>query len=145
MNILAINETGLSPAWMNIHNVYLQYATDLGLPGLALFLLVFLGSLRSAHVVQRRCAAAPEARDLFYLATGIKASLLSFAISAFFSPVAYHFQFYYIAGLAVALDGLPPAVSRAPGPLGQHPIGPSPHLAPRAHRADGPVRPLYAA
>jgi len=46
MNILAINETGLSPAWMNIHNVYLQYATDLGFPGLILFLLIFLGASR---------------------------------------------------------------------------------------------------
>jgi len=118
MNILAMNETGGTAAWMNIHNVYLQYATDLGLPGLALFLLVFLGSLRSAHVVQRRCAAAPEARDLFYLATGIKASLLSFAISAFFSPVAYHFQFYYIAGLAVAVKAIHDAAAPAPAPAG---------------------------
>jgi len=114
MNILAINETGLSPAWMNIHNVYLQYATDLGLPGLILFLLIFLGSIKSAHLVQRRTAASPESRDLFYLATGIKTSLLSFAISAFFSPVAYHFQFYYIAGLAVAVMAVHESGARPP-------------------------------
>jgi O-antigen ligase len=114
MNILAINETGLSPAWMNIHNVYLQYATDLGLPGLILFLLIFLGGIKSAHLVQRRTAGSPESRDLFYLATGIKTSLLSFAISAFFSPVAYHFQFYYIAGLAVAARAVEETAGRAP-------------------------------
>ena len=119
MNILAINETGLSPAWMNIHNVYLQYATDLGLPGLILFLLIFLGSIRSAHLVQRRTAASPESRELFYLAAGIKTSLLSFAISAFFSPVAYQFQFYYIAGLAVAVKAVAEAAPRPPEPAGQ--------------------------
>jgi len=114
MNILAINETGLSPAWMNIHNVYLQYATDLGFPGLILFLLIFLGSIKSAHLVQQRTAASSQSRDLFYLATGIKTSLLSFAISAFFSPVAYHFQFYYIAGLAVAVMAVHGSGARAP-------------------------------
>jgi len=114
MNILAINETGLSPAWMNIHNVYLQYATDLGLPGLTLFLLIFLGSIKRAHLVQRRTAASPESRDLFYLAAGVKTSLLSFAISAFFSPVAYHFQFYYIAGLAVAVMAVHESGARPP-------------------------------
>jgi len=40
----AINETGLSPRLDDIHNVYLQYATDLGFPGLILFLLIFLGA-----------------------------------------------------------------------------------------------------
>ena len=119
MNILAINETGLSPAWMNIHNVYLQYATDLGLPGLILFLLIFLGSIKSAHLVQRRSATSPQSRELFYLATGIKTSLLSFAISAFFSPVAYQFQFYYIAGLAVAVKAVAEAAPRPPEPAGQ--------------------------
>jgi len=114
MNILAINETGLSPAWMNIHNVYLQYATDLGLPGLILFLLIFFESIKSANRVQRRTAASPHSRDLFYLATGIKTSLLSFAISAFFSPVAYQFQFYYIAGLAVAARAVEETAARAP-------------------------------
>ena len=114
MNILAINETGLSPAWMNIHNVYLQYATDLGVPGLILFLLIFLASIKSAHLVQRDNAASPESRELFYLAAGIKTSLLSFAISAFFSPVAYHFQFYYIAGLAVAVKAVAEAAPRGP-------------------------------
>jgi len=114
MNILAMNEAEGKAAWLNIHNVYLQYAADLGLPGLILFLAIFLGSIKSARVVQRRCAAAPEGRDLFYLATGIQASLISFAISAFFAPVAYHFQFYYIAGLAVAVKAVHDAAAPAP-------------------------------
>ena len=41
-------------------------------------------------------------RDLFLLAEGIQVSLFAFAIAALFHPVAYHFYFYYIAGLALA-------------------------------------------
>jgi O-antigen ligase len=100
----------------NIHNVYLQYATNLGLPGLVLFLLLFRGTVRSAGSVQRRSAEIPELRELFYLATGVRTSLLAFAIAAFFSPVAYHFSFYYIAGLAVAVKAVYEASARAPEP-----------------------------
>ncbi|PYM62382.1 MAG: hypothetical protein DME11_20195 [Candidatus Rokuibacteriota bacterium] len=114
MDALAMNQTFGS--WQNIHNVYLQYATDLGLPGLLLFLLLLRESIRSARSVQRRSAKIPESRDLFHLATGIQTSLLAFAVSAFFSPVAYHFHFYYFAGLAVAVKAVDAAAARAPRP-----------------------------
>jgi putative inorganic carbon (HCO3(-)) transporter len=103
-------------SWQNIHNVYLQYAVGLGLPGLVLFLLLLRGTMRSAGSVQRRAAEVPELRELFHLATGIRTSLLAFAIAAFFSPVAYHFYFYYIAGLAVAVKAVDEASARAPEP-----------------------------
>jgi len=41
-------------------------------------------------------------RDLFLLAEGIQVSLAVFAVAALFHPVAYHFYFYYMAGLALA-------------------------------------------
>jgi O-antigen ligase len=100
-NILAMNAI-LGPVWLMVHNVYLQYAIDLGLPGLALFLLLFVGSVRNAGSAAHVAAARPGGRELSVLANGIRASLLAFAVAAFFSPVAYHFHFYYFAGLAIA-------------------------------------------
>src|SRR5439155_1239758 len=85
-----------------------------GFLGLPPFRRTSLGSIKRAHLAQRRTAATPESRDLFYLAAGVKTSLLSFAISAFFSPVAYHFQFYYIAGLAVAVMAVHESGARPP-------------------------------
>ena len=115
MNILALNELR-GASWKKVHNVYLEYATDLGVPGLILFLVVLAGCVRSAGLVMRRTARTPPMRDLFLLAEGIQVSLVAFAIAALFHPVAYHFYFYYMAGLALAAraacDGGGQGVSR---------------------------------
>lgn len=100
-NTLALNEER-GNAWLEVHNVYLEYAVELGLPGLVLFLLLFAESVKSTSVAQRESGGASGGRELFYLAEGIQISLLAFAVSAFFHPVAYQFGFYYFAGLAVA-------------------------------------------
>jgi O-antigen ligase len=105
MNTLALNEVRGS-CWKEVHNVYLQYATDLGLPGLMLFLLLFVACLRKVRAVRRRAEAVPAWSELAWLAGGIEIALLAFAVAAFFSPVAYHFHFYYLAGLAVAASGV---------------------------------------
>jgi O-antigen ligase len=108
MNILALNEVR-GPLWKKVHNVYLEHAADLGLPGLALFLWLFARCLRAAAGVRRR--EAPPARasigpahpgSLHFVAEGIEISLLGFAVAGLFHPVAYHFYFYYVAGLALA-------------------------------------------
>ncbi len=101
MNILALNEAR-GAIWKKVHNVYLEYAVDLGLPGLLLFLAILAGSFRATALVMKRTAGRPAWRDLFLLAEGIQASLAVFAVAAMFHPVAYHFYFYYMAGLALA-------------------------------------------
>ena len=54
-DVLAINEE-LGPTWSPVHNVYLQYAVDLGLPGLTLFLLLFFYCLKSVRAACRLTA-----------------------------------------------------------------------------------------
>jgi O-antigen ligase len=93
------HETG----WRAIHNVYLEYAVELGLPGLVLFVLLLTGCVRSVGVVQRQAAASKSFHDISCLAEGLQISLLAFSVAAFFHPLAYNVHFYYIAGLAVAL------------------------------------------
>jgi O-antigen ligase len=84
-----------------VHNVYLEHAVELGLPGLALFVMLLVGAIKSSGAVQRASKEAPE-RELFYLAEGIQTSLIGFAVACMFHPVSYQVYFYYIAGLAVA-------------------------------------------
>jgi O-antigen ligase len=88
--------------WTQVHNICLEYAVDLGLPGLALFTLLFVSCVRRVRYVQRAPVDAPSGRQLCFLAEGIEISLWSFGIGALFAPVAYIFNFYYLAGLAVA-------------------------------------------
>lgn len=105
MNVLALNEER-GPAWTAVHNVYLELAVELGLPGLLLFLALLFGAIRSAGLVRRRADGDPAARDVVYFAEALQISLIAFAVAALFHPVAYHFYFYELAGLAVALEAV---------------------------------------
>jgi probable O-glycosylation ligase (exosortase A-associated) len=101
-DILALNEQR-GPTWRSVHNVYLQYAVDLGLPGAALFIWLLLASFRSAKRVRISAALNPKLRDLVVLAGGVQISLVAFAVESFFHPIAYQFYFFCIGGLAIAL------------------------------------------
>jgi O-antigen ligase len=101
MNTLALNELR-GPAWKIVHNVYLEYGVELALPGLVLFLLLVWSCLRTVRRVRRRTQGAPSLVELSWLAEGLRVAILAFVVAAFFHPVAYHFYFYYLAGLAVA-------------------------------------------
>src|SRR5262249_49605363 len=94
MNALAMN-AARGETWRMVHNVYLQYAVDLGLPGLILFLVLMVRCIRKAGAAGR---AAARLRDDGGLAP------LAAAVPAFFHPVGYGFYFYYMAGLAVGLE-----------------------------------------
>ena len=100
-DILALNAVR-GATWTAVHDVYLQYAVDLGLPGLFLFLLL-LGSAVGSATSARRQAEARGREDIASIAHAISVSLLAFGVAAIFYPAGYHFYFYYFAGLAVAV------------------------------------------
>jgi len=101
MDTEALNEVR-GATWKQVHNAYLEYAVDLGLPGLTLFGLLFTSCVRKVRSVRRQAGGGPDSRDLACLAEGIEIALITFGVGAFFAPVAYQFYFYYLAGLAVA-------------------------------------------
>jgi putative inorganic carbon (HCO3(-)) transporter len=102
-DILALNEQR-GATWRSVHNVYLQYAVDLGIPGAVLFIWLLVASFRGAKRVRVRAAKEPALRDLVVLAGGVQIALVAFAVESFFHPVAYQFYFFCIGGLAVALQ-----------------------------------------
>jgi O-antigen ligase len=103
MNTLALREAGVA-TWTLIHNVYLQIGVELGLAGLLVFLLLAVRLFREIRRSLERLEGVPNARSLFLLGYGVQISLLSFLVMAMFAPVAYHFYFFYIAGLGVAFQ-----------------------------------------
>lgn len=100
MDVLALNQVrGVD--WVQVHNVYLEYAVDLGVPGAALFVVLFCRVFKKVRLSRKQLAEAPAHRDLFLLVEALETGLIVFAICGFFYPVAYNFFFYYIGGLAL--------------------------------------------
>jgi O-antigen ligase len=101
-DVLAMNaERG--DEWRSVHNVYLQYGVDLGVPGLLLFVWLHAACLRRASRVRVRAAQLAAMRPLSRLAAGVQISLIAFGVAGLFHPIAYQFYFFCIAGLAVAV------------------------------------------
>ncbi len=102
-DVLAMNEYRGASDWISVHNAFLQYAVDLGLPGLVLFVWMYVSCLATARRVAKVAAPDPAGRDLAHLATGIQIALVGFGVAAFFHPIAYQFYFFTVGGMAVAL------------------------------------------
>ncbi len=84
-----------------VHNVYLQISTELGIiPGILFIVLLWklIANMKKRRLVW---GAAEGHRTLLTEVT--ESSLIGFAISGVFSPVAYHFYFYILAGISVAI------------------------------------------
>ncbi len=94
-NIIPItHETG---GWRMVHDVYLQYASDLGLPGLVLFLALFARCLADVRWVVRQ-----RENQVHHIARGLELSLWAFAVAGIFAPAGYHFYVFFLGGLALA-------------------------------------------
>ncbi len=102
MDFLALNERR-GNRWLSVHNAYLNYAVDLGLPGLLLFVALYASCLRRISAVERARRTAGREDIVTRLAGATRISLVAFGVAAFFYPVAYNAFFYYVAGLGLAL------------------------------------------
>jgi hypothetical protein len=97
---LALNELR-GATWTSVHNIYLTYGIDLGLPGMTIFIALFIAAYRTTKRIEH--AADPARTELGAFASGVRMSLSGFAVAGMFHTVAYESFFYYAAGLAVAL------------------------------------------
>jgi probable O-glycosylation ligase (exosortase A-associated) len=112
LDILALDRLRERATWRSVHNAYLEYAVDLGLPGVLLFIWLLVASFRVARQVELRAAREPSLRNLSIVAAGVQVALAGFAVGACFHPIAYQFYFFCVAGLAVALRNVYLAESR---------------------------------
>jgi O-antigen ligase len=98
---LALNEQ-IGPTWQQVHNTYLEYGLELGLPGLVLFVLLTRSALNGARLTERHLRARRAPGALLALHDGVQLSLIAFIVGALFSPGAYGWVTHYAIGMAVA-------------------------------------------
>ena len=116
-DMLALNKYRGKATFRSVHNAYLQYAVDLGLPGMLLFAWLHITCFRIARRVEQRSKWDDALRPLGPLAAGIQVSLAAFFVAAMFHPIAYQFYFFTIAGLAVALHNTARSMATAAAPM----------------------------
>jgi hypothetical protein len=102
-DILALNAARGRPTWRSVHNAFLEYAVDLGIPGLLLFLSLLFVSFGTARRVERFASRVRSLWDISVFAAAAQIALVAFSVAAFFHPIAYQFYFFCVAGLAVAV------------------------------------------
>ena len=102
-------------AWRETHNAVLQVASELGVVGLVIFVVLvgsgFAGALRAGATLRRArrrgstreprtSRAQLQPRELF--AAAVVASLTGWVMAAMFASVAYYWTLYLVLGIAAA-------------------------------------------
>ncbi|HZS36398.1 MAG TPA: O-antigen ligase family protein [Polyangia bacterium] len=84
------------------HNTFIQLVGELGIPGLALFLISFVAGVMSAGRAARDPRLRPYAR-------GVQCALAGFAVCSLSGGLAFSWPLYLLLGVALALKRMAPA------------------------------------
>lgn len=90
--------------WMTAHNSYIQLGVELGAIGILLFLSLVCGTFIRLYRLRQNIAAFDNTNELIWLIKAIEASLIIYAVAAFFLSQAYMTQLYFILALAVVVQ-----------------------------------------
>jgi O-antigen ligase len=98
-------EAGKRTQWLQTHNAYTQISSELGIPGLLLYLAVLFGSFRSTNAVIKMSMVrrTPRWNAIGNTASCLRMSLLAYGVTALFSSVAYQSLLPTLAGLCTVL------------------------------------------
>jgi O-antigen ligase len=87
---------------LQTHNAYTQVSSELGLLGLAAYVIFIVSAFRKLGAIEHTQQKAGT-RDWFYfLAIGLQGSLAVFMVTSFFGSLAYTWYVYYLVAYAVA-------------------------------------------
>ncbi len=84
------------------HNAFTQISSEIGLLGLAAYLIFLISPFRKLGAIERTLYAKDEHDWFYYMAIGLQASIIGYMVSSFFVAVAYNWFVYYLIGYAVA-------------------------------------------
>src|SRR5262249_30655707 len=95
-----------------VHSSWFAVLSELGFPGLAIYVLVIVNSFRICWRVRRVATGRPQLTHLGLYATAIESALISFAVGSTFVNLQYCEMLWHFVALSLVLDRL----ARAPRP-----------------------------
>ena len=84
------------------HNAFTQVSSELGLLGLAAYMIFMISPFRKLGAIERTLFKESEHDWFYYLSIGLQASIISYMVCSFFASVAYNWFVYYLIAYAVA-------------------------------------------
>ncbi len=88
---------------LETHNAFTQISAELGILGLAAYLIFMISPFRKLGAIERTLFGKHDLNWYYYLAIGLQASIIGYMVSSFFASVAYNWFIYYLIAYAVAL------------------------------------------
>lgn len=88
---------------LETHNAFTQVSSELGLLGLAAYLIMMISPFRKLGAIERMQHEKGEYDWFYYMSIGLQASIVAYMVSSFFASIAYLWFIYYLIGYAVAL------------------------------------------
>lgn len=87
---------------LQTHNAYTQVSAELGLLGLAAYIVFMISPFRKLGAIERELFDRNDHGWYYLLSIGLQASIVGYMVSSFFASVAYNWFIYYLIAYAVA-------------------------------------------
>lgn len=87
---------------LQTHNAFTQVSAELGVLGLAAYLVFIISPFRKLGAIERELYGNGRYGWFYLLSIGLQASIIGYMVSSFFASVAYNWFIYYLIAYAVA-------------------------------------------
>jgi len=86
------------------HNAFTQVAAELGLTAFFIYLWFLISPFKRLRRLEQATGKDKQKPPVYYLALGLQASLIGYAVASFFASVAFLWYAYYLAAFSVCLS-----------------------------------------
>lgn len=86
------------------HNAYTQVAAEMGLAALLIYVWFLVSPFNGLRRLEQSTKSSRRKPAAYYLAVGLQASLIGYAVVSFFASVAFLWYVYYLVAYAVCLQ-----------------------------------------
>ena len=90
----------------SVHSVWFGLLSELGYPGLLLFVAILLSGIWSCRQVVAIAKRDPSRSDLGYYAQALSTSFVVYAAGGTFLPAQYNEMFWHFVGMTIALRAI---------------------------------------